>query len=372
MTDRATPSDALTLAVDMLDAYGIRSERLLSTELPSSVLDRLLILKNTIADRVIEPRHTLQNPWDAPFFYEDSRHVFYVTTTSRSCRFLEWNRLSASCRIGQHASTDPAARVRAASRSCRTDRPDHRRTWGRRLDPCPDRSDLSPRTPTSTRPSRTTRHGPLRRQGDWPGGRVRSADAGRDRAERRDHDEPCDSRSDSTTSNDATCAGAASVIDCAQDTEFTYTFENFFHPFVGELIEQLNTEVAGRPARRRTFHAGPGKTEFFDELLHGLYEPEQRWSKSKHFPKEIDVSEGGPYANYNWELLFHIPLTIAVHLSKNQRFAEAQRWFHYIFDPTSNDTSVPTPQRFWKFLRFRQGSDVTQIDELLALLSKPD
>ena len=55
---------------------------------------------------------------------------------------------------------------------------------------------------------------------------------------------------------------------------------------------------------------------------------------SHQFPKEIDVSDGGPYANYNWELFFHVPLTIAVHLSKNQRFAEAQRWFHYIFDPT--------------------------------------
>ena len=93
--------------------------------------------------------------------------------------------------------------------------------------------------------------------------------------------------------------------------------------------------------------------------------------KLNHFPKEIDVREGGPYANYNWELLFHVPLTIAVHLSKNQRFAEAQRWFHYIFDPTSNDTSVPEPQRFWNFLAFRQSGDVTQIDELLALLSKP-
>jgi hypothetical protein len=29
-------------------------------------------------------------------------------------------------------------------------------------------------------------------------------------------------------------------------------------------------------------------------------------------------------------------------MSKNQRFAEAQRWFHYIFDPTCNDTSIPT------------------------------
>jgi Tc toxin complex TcA C-terminal TcB-binding domain len=90
------------------------------------------------------------------------------------------------------------------------------------------------------------------------------------------------------------------------------------------------------------------------------------------FPIEIDLREGGPYANYNWELLFHIPLTIAVHLSKNQRFAEAQRWFHYIFNPISNDTSISAPQRFWNFLAFRQDSDVSQIGERLALLSKPD
>ena len=36
-----------------------------------------------------------------------------------------------------------------------------------------------------------------------------------------------------------------------------------------------------------------------------------------------------------------------MHLSKNQRFAEAQRWFHYIFDPT-DDSDGPTPERFWK------------------------
>src|SRR5438552_10222121 len=30
-----------------------------------------------------------------------------------------------------------------------------------------------------------------------------------------------------------------------QDTEFTYTFENFFHPLVGELISQLNTSSIG-------------------------------------------------------------------------------------------------------------------------------
>lgn len=42
------------------------------------------ILENQIGDRTIEPRHPLSSPWDAPFFYEDSRHVFYVTTAEHS------------------------------------------------------------------------------------------------------------------------------------------------------------------------------------------------------------------------------------------------------------------------------------------------
>ena len=150
---------------------------------------------------------------------------------------------------------------------------------------------------------------------------------------------------------------------------YTYTFENFFHPFVGRADQAaqreslpglMDPEVAGRARRRRS-----STTSYHphnDDL-----------TQLESFPKEIDVSEHGPYANYNWELFFHVPLTIAVHLSKNQRFAEAQRWFHYIFDPTSNDTSADPPKRFWKFLAFRKDSTIRKrIDELLALLSKPE
>ena len=74
--------------------------------------------------------------------------------------------------------------------------------------------------------------------------------------------------------------------------------------------------------------------------------------------QDIDVSIGGPYANYNWELLYHIPVMVAVHLSNNQRFAEAQKWFHLVFDPTSTDTTVPPPERFWKSFVFRNGQGI--------------
>ncbi len=161
-----------------------------------------------------------------------------------------------------------------------------------------------------------------------------------------------------------------------QELSLTYRFQNFFHPFIEELIEKLSKEsLTG--LLDPLFHETLGdvnKTPS-SEMPGNYYNGIPTYSdpiKTIFHDKQIDVRTGGPYANYNWELFFHIPLAIAVHLSKNQRFAEAQRWFHFIFDPTANDTSIAVPQRYWKFIAFRKGSAGRQVDELLALLSKPD
>jgi hypothetical protein len=183
------------------------------------------------------------------------------------------------------------------------------------------------------------------------------------------------------------------------DTQFTYTFENFFHPFVGELIAKLNRGSLSSILDAKWQASlswlnlnqnpdSPPPEEFdaawtdsirqdaialkYHNYFRDLYSPtENRLVQVNYFPKEIDVSKYGPYANYNWELFFHIPLTIAAHLSKTQRFAEAQRWFHYIFDPTSTDRSVGPPKRFWKFLAFRKGQDNKTIDDIVRILSRP-
>jgi hypothetical protein len=83
--------------------------------------------------------------------------------------------------------------------------------------------------------------------------------------------------------------------------------------------------------------------------------------------KDLDFTPRGAYAVYNWELFYHAPLTIAMHLSKNQRFEEAQRWFHYVFDPT-DDSEQATPERFWKVKPF-QYTDVKMIEDILVNLS---
>lgn len=83
--------------------------------------------------------------------------------------------------------------------------------------------------------------------------------------------------------------------------------------------------------------------------------------------KDLDFTPSGAYGIYNWELFFHMPFMIAVNLSKNQRFEEAMRWFHYIFDPT-DDSEGPTPERFWKVKPF-QYTDVKLIEDILVNLS---
>jgi hypothetical protein len=83
--------------------------------------------------------------------------------------------------------------------------------------------------------------------------------------------------------------------------------------------------------------------------------------------RELDFSASGAYSVYNWELFYHAPLTIAIHLSKNQRFAEAQRWLHYVFDPT-DDSDGPTPGRFWKVRPF-QYADVLGIEHIMVNLA---
>lgn len=156
-------------------------------------------------------------------------------------------------------------------------------------------------------------------------------------------------------------------------TKIIYDFKNHFHPHVDALLSKLNREsLVG--LMDVNFHESL-KEHFFKNL----YDPNENdlslqvnyyGPPTQYGPAKIDVDEDGAYSIYNWELFFHVPITVAVHLSKQQRFAEAQRWFHYIFDPTSTEMHVPAPKRFWKFLAFRQESDMEKIDKLFKALAE--
>jgi hypothetical protein len=162
---------------------------------------------------------------------------------------------------------------------------------------------------------------------------------------------------------------AIAIATTHSETKFVYTFQNFFHPLVGELVQKLNEESLSAMLDPE-FLAGL-TADFFKVT----YSPAENTFGSLpdviYFPKTIDVSVKGLYSNYNWELFFHIPITIAVHLSNTQRFAESQHWFHYVFDPTSTKTGTTPEEHYWKFLAFRQPADRRRIEDIVRLLSIP-
>lgn len=53
----------------------------------------------------------------------------------------------------------------------------------------------------------------------------------------------------------------------------------------------------------------------------------------------------GAFGLYFWEIFFHIPFLVANTLNANQRFAEAQKWYHYIFNPTQ--PQLPQAIAYW-------------------------
>lgn len=151
-------------------------------------------------------------------------------------------------------------------------------------------------------------------------------------------------------------------------------FKNLYHPLVCSLRSTLyksgipelmkrKTQMQRTPFDFRT-HFNPNinlvpqmqirNEEGFDEFSYPI--------------EDVDFSSDGSYSNYNWELFFHVPFLLANRLTKNQRFEEAQEWFHYIFNPTGA-LEGDSPQKFWVtkpfFLKQREDYIKQRIDTLL-------
>src|SRR5690606_16504618 len=102
------------------------------------------------------------------------------------------------------------------------------------------------------------------------------------------------------------------------------------------------------------------------------YQPNLGWVAdnfgSDQLDEVIDFDHWSPDGVVNWELFFHIPFLVATRLMQNQRYAEARRWFHYIFDPM---VAVGTgPERFWKFKPFYEEQLNGPLDSLTSLLTE--
>jgi hypothetical protein len=141
----------------------------------------------------------------------------------------------------------------------------------------------------------------------------------------------------------------------------SYTLNPHWHPYATQLMSRLVVGGLEGLLAADTDQTN-GAPTFFEDYLTATYEPQTDQTQAAFvyaqkdgitYPaKSLGFLYSDGYSTYNWELFFHVPFMIATHLSQNGSYADAQRWFHYIFDPTAAGDELE-PGRYWKVQPFK-------------------
>ncbi|WP_437575049.1 neuraminidase-like domain-containing protein [Sorangium sp. So ce887] len=145
-----------------------------------------------------------------------------------------------------------------------------------------------------------------------------------------------------------------------------YRFMSFYHPYACLFRKELQRSGVDGLLKWSLHPTEPiqrSSSDHFEET----YDPDPEYVLTPYPKDEVDFSFQGAYSIYNWELFFHAPFLIALRLMQSGRHAEAQRWFHFIFDPTTGDPA-PAPERFWNVRPFRENKDLASIEDELREL----
>jgi hypothetical protein len=163
---------------------------------------------------------------------------------------------------------------------------------------------------------------------------------------------------------------AIEVLDHVLKSEFAkgLEFHTFYHPFSSTYVSNLNLGGISRGNLPVEFPRGlmESDTEISSDdgdTFKNAYDPEpgrvqepSDFDIRTYYKENICFDVYGANSIYNWELFFHAPLYIATRLSKNGKYREAMKWFHYIFDPTTDEipaTGEKEVSRYWKVLPFK-------------------
>lgn len=151
----------------------------------------------------------------------------------------------------------------------------------------------------------------------------------------------------------------------------SFELSAFSHPFADRLLSLIRRhgiEGIYRPPEDRE---GEGMArQLIRRYWDDVYQPKAAIS-SGAIVDELEFGFAGAYSAYNWELFFHIPMFVALRFAEDKKFAQAQRWMHFVFDPTEGG-NTPTPSRYWKVkpLFEAEASDVAEQLEALQYVGE--
>jgi hypothetical protein len=164
-----------------------------------------------------------------------------------------------------------------------------------------------------------------------------------------------------------------------------FQFKAFYHPFVSDFLRIVENPLRGIPGlmSRATQLSDTG---FQFDLTYRPTDKVMRTTGDPNRPndlypvEDVDFSPDGAYSSYNWETFLMTPQLIADSLSRDQRFAEARDWYHYIFNPLGEEpppaatgSDVSPMRRYWITKPFFATTDPDyrrqRIEEILRMLA---
>lgn len=146
-------------------------------------------------------------------------------------------------------------------------------------------------------------------------------------------------------SNDAALTTRSNSVNQPESPDFQFEFERISTYAIYSLSETLFKEGLDGLLSLRSQHT-----------------PEQPFSGYSANSNLVDLSQtpstdidfNGANGLYYQEIFFHIPFFLANQLNSSQQFAEAQKWYHYIFNPTTPANEGGDPRnRYWRYRPFR-------------------
>ncbi|MBI5909226.1 MAG: hypothetical protein HY848_04665, partial [Betaproteobacteria bacterium] len=154
-------------------------------------------------------------------------------------------------------------------------------------------------------------------------------------------------------------------------------FHTFYHPYSSQFVTNLNRDgLSGLMESDTTIEgdtitdpdAGTFVDEYDPNFSQGLVQQPSDFAERTYYKENVCFDVYGANSLYNWELFFHAPLYIATRLSKNGKYEEAMKWFHYIFDPTT-DAEGSGASRYWQVLPFKT-ADAESLETMFRQLNR--
>lgn len=150
---------------------------------------------------------------------------------------------------------------------------------------------------------------------------------------------------------------------------FWLEMTELYHPFVRDLQDALASKgLLG-------VYAPPTSSPLFRQLK--TYDPfeagmDLNTAIVRGDPpiERFNFEYDRPYGTYNWEIFYHVPMLLANKLATEQRWEEAQSWYHLIFNPI-DIVKLPgetASSKFWRIKPFVEEANDLASDQFDAML----